>query len=176
MLNRRHFVFGLSAVPAAAWSSARMQACLFRRRRCIQFLRNCPCPPAAQATQYQPEVVLERQKPLPACIFIWLDGGPSTIDMWDLKSDAGTRGPFRPIPTAGGMEICEHLPKTAKVMDKLSIVRSMSTREASHSRASYYAHTGCVPNPTVDYPSVGAVIAQTLGPKRRDFKLPASSP
>src|ERR671936_639509 len=55
-----------------------------------------------------------------AVILLWLAGGPATIDMWDLKPDApdGIRGQFKPIPTsAPGVEICEHLPQTAKVMD-----------------------------------------------------------
>ena len=62
-------------------------------------------------------------------IQIWLGGGASTIDMWDLKPDApaNIRGEFRPIPTkADGVQICEHLAKTAGVMDRCAIVRSLS--------------------------------------------------
>ena len=69
-----------------------------------------------------------------ACILLWMDGGPSTIDIWDLKPGTSTGGEFKPISTAGDMQISEHMPLTAKVMDKLSIVRSMSTREADHNR------------------------------------------
>src|SRR3954463_358199 len=76
----------------------------------------------------------EIKKNKKAAIMLWMDGGPSTIDIWDLKPGAPTGGQFKPISTAGGMQICEHLPQVAKIMDKLSIIRSMSTREADHAR------------------------------------------
>src|SRR4051812_15405897 len=72
----------------------------------------------------------EIKKNKKAAIMLWMDGGPSTIDLWDLKPGAPTGGQFKPISTAGDMQICEHLPQIAKIMDKLSIIRSMSTREA----------------------------------------------
>src|SRR5262249_3162390 len=65
-----------------------------------------------------------------SAILMWMGGGPSTMDIWDLKPGASTGGPFRPIKTKGDVEICEHMPETAKVFDKLSVIRSMSTREA----------------------------------------------
>src|ERR1700758_1169641 len=64
-----------------------------------------------------------------ACILLWLGGGPPSIDMWDMKPGSKNGGEFKPIRTSAGYEICEHLSKTAKVASKLSIVRSMSTRE-----------------------------------------------
>lgn len=115
----------------------------------------------------------ESVQPRPACILVWLDGGPSTIDIWNLPSDRRTRGPFGTIPTAGEMEINECLLRTADVMDEFSIVRSMSTREVSHERGYYYAHTGFAPNPNVKHPSAGAVIAQQLAASRSDLKLPS---
>ncbi len=107
-----------------------------------------------------------------SAIMLWMGGGPSTIDLWDLKPGASTGGPFKPIATAGDMQICEHLPQIAKVMDKLSIVRSMSTREADHQRGRYYMHTGYVPNPSVDYPSYGAVVAHELHSQRPELEIP----
>src|SRR5688572_8425296 len=98
-----------------------------------------------------------------AAILLWMSGGPSTMDIWDLKPGAPTGGQFRPISTAGDVQICEHMPMTAKVMDKLSIVRSMSTREADHMRGRYYMHTGYVPNPNIEHPSYGAVVSHELG-------------
>src|SRR5439155_2856791 len=68
----------------------------------------------------------ELKKNHKAAILLWMSGGPSTIDIWDLKPGASTGGQFKPISTAGDMQICEHMPMTAKVMDKLAIVRSMS--------------------------------------------------
>lgn len=107
-----------------------------------------------------------------SAILLWMSGGPSTMDIWDLKPGATTGGPFRPISTAGDMQICEHMPLTAKVMDKLSIVRSMSTREADHMRGRYYMHTGYVPNPNIEHPSYGAVLAHELYDQRPDLQIP----
>ena len=100
----------------------------------------------------------ELKKNHKSAILLWMSGGPSTMDIWDLKPGAPTGGPFKPISTAGDVQICEHMPLTAKVMDKLAIVRSMSTREADHNRGRYYMHTGYVPNPNIEHPSYGAVI------------------
>jgi uncharacterized protein (DUF1501 family) len=107
-----------------------------------------------------------------AAILLWMSGGPSTMDIWDLKPGASTGGPFRPIRTKGDMEICEHMPKTAEVMDKLSIIRSMSTREADHQRGRYYMHTGYVPNPNVEHPSYGSVLSHELYDQRKDLEIP----
>ena len=107
-----------------------------------------------------------------SAILLWMGGGPSTIDLWDLKPGAATGGPFKPIATSGNMQICEHLPMMAKNMDKMSIVRSMSTREADHNRGRYYMHTGYVPNPNVQHPSYGSVIAHELASQRPELEIP----
>jgi hypothetical protein len=106
-----------------------------------------------------------------AAILLWMSGGPSTMDIWDLKPGAATSGPFRPISTAGDVQICEHMPQTAKVMDKLSIVRSMSTAEADHNRGRYYMHTGYKPGP-IEHPSYGSVISHELSDQRPDLAIP----
>jgi uncharacterized protein (DUF1501 family) len=108
-----------------------------------------------------------------ACILLWLGGGPPTIDMWDLKPGSKNGGEFKPIATSGSFQICEHMPKVAKIASKLSIVRSMSTREADHGRGRYYLHTSYVPNPTVIHPSFGSVVSRELGPKRPWLEVPA---
>jgi hypothetical protein len=107
-----------------------------------------------------------------SAILLWMSGGPSTMDIWDLKPGASTGGPFQPIATAGDVQICEHMPLTAKVMDKLAIVRSMSTREADHDRGRYYMHTGYVPNPNIEYPSYGSVISHELIDQRPNLEIP----
>jgi len=107
-----------------------------------------------------------------AAILLWMGGGPSTMDIWDLKPGSNNGGPFRPISTAGDVQICEHMPMMAKNMDKLSIVRSMSTREADHMRGRYYMHTGYVPNPNVKHPGYGSVIAHELSATREDLEIP----
>jgi hypothetical protein len=107
-----------------------------------------------------------------SAILLWMSGGPSTMDIWDLKPGTSTGGPFQPIATAGDVQICEHMPLTAKVMDKLAIVRSMSTREADHDRGRYYMHTGYVPNPNIEYPSYGSVISHELIDQRPNLEIP----
>ncbi len=109
-----------------------------------------------------------------ACILMWMGGGPPTIDLWDLKPGSKNGGEFKPIETAAaGTQVSELLPQTAKVMDQLSIVRSMSTREADHGRGRYYMHTAYVPNPTVVHPTFGSVVSHELGGERTELELPA---
>lgn len=107
-----------------------------------------------------------------SAIMLWMGGGPSTIDLWDLKPGAATGGPFKPISTTGDVQICEHLPKIAQQMKHLSIIRSMSTREADHNRGRYYMHTGFVPNPNIEHPSYGSVIAHETASQRQDLEIP----
>ncbi|MFN3192886.1 MAG: DUF1501 domain-containing protein [Aureliella sp.] len=107
-----------------------------------------------------------------SAILLWMGGGPATIDLWDLKPGTSTGGPFRPISTTGDLQICEHLPQIAKQMHNLSVVRSMSTREADHGRGRYYMHTGFVPNPNIEHPSYGSVISHELMADRNDLEIP----
>jgi uncharacterized protein (DUF1501 family) len=97
-----------------------------------------------------------------SAILLWLNGGPPTIDMWDLKPGAPTAGPLKPIATTGDYQISELMPQLATQLKHLSVVRSMSTREADHERGRYYMHTGYVPNPSVEHPSYGSVVAHEL--------------
>jgi hypothetical protein len=114
----------------------------------------------------------ELKKNRKAAILLWMSGGPSTMDIWDLKPGAATGGPFRPISTTGDVQISEHMPMTAQVMDRLSIVRSMSTREADHQRGRYYMHTGYTPSPNIEHPSYGAVVSHELIDQRPELEIP----
>ena len=105
-------------------------------------------------------------------IMLWMNGGPPTIDMFDLKPNAPTGGPLKPISTTGSGEICERLPLLAKQMKHLSVIRSMSTREADHTRGRYYLHTGFVPNPNVVHPSYGSVVANQLEGQLAGLEIP----
>ncbi|MCA9031567.1 MAG: DUF1501 domain-containing protein [Planctomycetaceae bacterium] len=112
-----------------------------------------------------------------AVIQIWLAGGPSHIDMYDLKPSAPAeyRGEFRPIPTnVDGIEISEHLPHQAKVMDKLAIVRSAYHTNAGHGMGSQWMLTGWQPTIEVNnniFPACGSVVARLKG--ANDAALPA---
>lgn len=100
-----------------------------------------------------------------AVILVWLNGGPATIDMWDLKPDAPEeiRGEFKPIATkADGVRICEHLPKTAAVMDRAVLVRSLAHSITAHDQGAVYLATGHPPTPATQYPSLGALASRLL--------------
>jgi len=106
-----------------------------------------------------------------SAILLWMGGGPPTIDMWDMKPGASTGGQHKPIATsADGVQISEHLPMMAKQMKHMAIVRSMSTKEADHNRGRYYMHTGYVPNPNIEHPGYGSVVAHELATK--DLEIP----
>ena len=112
----------------------------------------------------------ELKKNNKSVIMLWMGGGPSTMDIWDLKTGSPTGGPFRPINTSGDAQICEHMPLMAKQMHNMSIIRSMSTREADHMRGRYYMHTGYVPSPSMTHPSYGAVISHQL--RNNNIQIP----
>lgn len=114
----------------------------------------------------------ELKKNRKSAILLWMSGGPSTMDIWDLKPGANTGGEFRPISTSGDAQISEHMPMTAKQMHNMAIIRSMSTREADHGRGRYYMHTGYVPNPNIEHPSYGAVISHETIDQRPELEIP----
>lgn len=107
-----------------------------------------------------------------SAIMLWMSGGPSAMDIWDLKPGTNTGGPFKPISTSGDVQISEHMPLLAKQMHHMAIIRSMSTREADHNRGRYYMHTGYVPSPTIEHPSYGAVLSHELIDQRPDLEIP----
>jgi hypothetical protein len=109
-----------------------------------------------------------------SCLLIYLFGGPSQIDIWDLKPDAPElfRGEFRPIATsAPGVLICEHLPRLALQADRFCLIRSMRHEHPRHGWGLYYMLTGRKHNrpdldapPTPDdFPGLGALVNK-LGP------------
>ena len=107
-----------------------------------------------------------------ACILLWMEGGPSQKDTFDMKPGTKDAGEFKPISTSvPGIEISEHFPKFARHMHHAAILRSMSTPEGAHARAKYYMHTGYREGVGgLTYPSLGAIASAELG--RDDFPLP----
>jgi hypothetical protein len=104
-----------------------------------------------------------------AVILFWLGGGPSHLDMYDLKPDASAefRGEFNPIKTnVPGIDIGEHLPYEAKQMDKMAIVRSAFHTNAGHGMGAHWMLTGWVPTIEINdnlNPSCGSVVAKMRG-------------
>jgi hypothetical protein len=102
----------------------------------------------------------EMKKKQKSLIIMWMAGGPPTIDMFDMKPDSQNGGPHRPKSTAAtGIEITEHMPITAKQFRNLSIIRSLNSKEGDHDRGTRMMNTGRAPNPLLDYPSIGSVLA-----------------
>ena len=99
----------------------------------------------------------QKQKSL---IILWMSGGPTTIDLWDMKPGTANGGEHRPKATAAsGVEITEHLPKVASQFKNLSIIRSLSTTEGDHARGTFLMNHGRRPDPLVAYPSIGSILA-----------------
>lgn len=104
------------------------------------------------------------------CVLLFLNGGPSHLDMWDMKTNAGDgiRGEFQPISTSlPGYQMCEHLPRMAKQMHLATVVRSMNHRvNNSHAAAVYASLTGHDRGEqgggtkSTDHPSLGGIMAK----------------
>jgi hypothetical protein len=99
-----------------------------------------------------------------SCILLWMNGGPSQMDTFDLKPGHANGGPFKEIATAApGVRFSEYLPQLAKHADRLAIIRSMSTREGEHLRGTILLHTGYLGEGQVRYPTLGSLVAKELG-------------
>lgn len=110
-------------------------------------------------------------KPPRSCILLWMNGGPSQLDTFDLKPGHVNGGPFAEIQTSTpGVRISEHLPNVARWTHRLAIVRSMTNKEADHGRATYFVRTGRPPQGPLQYPALGSVIAKERG--ATDSSLP----
>ena len=104
-------------------------------------------------------------------IQIWLSGGPSQIDMWDMKPEMPLeiRGPFKPISTsAPGIHICEHMPLQAAMMEKFAIIRSMDASASNHTPITFQAANPKAQRTDIGrqgggYPSMGSVAAKFRG-------------
>lgn len=102
----------------------------------------------------------EMKKKQKSLIILWMAGGPPTIDMWDMKPGSNNGGPHKPKSTAvSGIEISEHLPIVARQMKNLSIIRSLNSKEGDHNRGTQTMNTGRQPNPLLDFPALGSVLA-----------------
>lgn len=110
------------------------------------------------------EAAKDAKKKNKSCILLWMNGGPSQIDTFDLKTGHANGGPVKGIDTAvEGIKITENLPKLAKHMKDMAIIRSMSSKEADHGQGSIYVHTGYEPRGPIQYPTLGSLVAKEIG-------------
>jgi hypothetical protein len=99
-----------------------------------------------------------------SCILLWMNGGPSQMDTFDLKPGHVNGGPYKEIQTSvPGIKVSELLPRIARHAHELAIIRSMSTREGEHSRGMHYMRTGYLAQGPVHYPALGSLVAKELG-------------
>ena len=107
-----------------------------------------------------------------AVILLWMTGGPSHIDTWDVKPDMPSeiRGPFKDIRTKSpGVHICEYLPKQAAMMDRFTLIRSVDCRESNHEPNAVMQTANLAAEPRTNprghfYPAIGSVVAKLRGP------------
>jgi hypothetical protein len=106
-----------------------------------------------------------------SCILLWMAGGPSQFETFDPKPGAETQGPTRAISTGTpGVQIAEHWVRVARATNELAIIRSMTSREGNHGRATYLLHTSYPPSGGIVHPGIGSIVARELG--RANFDLP----
>jgi hypothetical protein len=120
----------------------------------------------ASASGWMPQLAAQATaagKPHKRCILLWMSGGPSQLETFDPKPGHENGGPTKAIETSvPGIQISEHLPQVAKVMNHLAPIRSMSTKEGDHTRATCFLRTGYLPQGPIRYPSVGSLLAREL--------------
>jgi hypothetical protein len=105
-----------------------------------------------------------------SCILLWMNGGPSQMDTFDLKPGTPNGGPFKETQTsAPGLKISEHLPQLAKHGHEMAVIRSMSTKEGDHTRATFLMRTGNLPQGAIEYPTLGSLLSKELGDERSEL-------
>jgi hypothetical protein len=108
-----------------------------------------------------------------ALIILWMGGGMSHIDTFDPQPGSEIGGPFAAIDTtAEGIRIAEHLPLLGRQFKHLSLIRSLTSSEGEHDRATYQMHTGYVPLASVKHSTLGSIIARYRGRSQGDPALP----
>lgn len=108
--------------------------------------------------------------PKRSCILLWMNGGPSQTDTFDLKSNHANGGPVQAISTrVPGMAISEYLPEMSKWAEHLAVVRSMSTREGDHGRARQNLRTGYSPQGSIQFPVFGSVVSNEYANRQSDL-------
>ncbi|MFM8252309.1 MAG: DUF1501 domain-containing protein [Planctomycetota bacterium] len=123
-----------------------------------------PIAPLGWSRILSPAGAAELQQKRKQVLFIWIDGGMSQLESWDPKPGTIFGGPFRAIPTSvPGTQVSELLPRTAKWMHELTVVRSLCTKDNSHSAGVARIQRGDPKNRGVTYPFFGSAVANLLG-------------
>jgi hypothetical protein len=149
VINRRHFVQTIALGTAGLAGSASIP---------ISF------------TDWMAVHAADLRKRQMACILLWMAGGPSQLETFDPKPGTEHGGETKAIPTAvPGVSIAEGWKHTAKVMNEIALVRSMTNKEGNHQRATYQLHTGYVPSATIKHPNIGCSMVSEMGESQFDL-------
>jgi RNA polymerase sigma factor (sigma-70 family) len=138
----------------------------------VPALGDDPARPPAKKTDKEPQAGT-KEKPTPKandrarhCIILWMGGGPSQMDTFDLKPKSDNGGPFKEIDTTvKGMRISEHLPELAKQAEHLAVIRTLTHTDGDHTRATLLMRTGHALDPDTDWPCLGSLLAHELAGK-----------
>jgi hypothetical protein len=104
------------------------------------------------------------------CILLWMNGGASQFETFDMKPGRSTGGLFRPIASnVAGTQVCELMPKMAQKMDRIAVIRSMRTSQVDHPGGIYLMHTGYQPSANIRYPEIGSIVAKYHGVEGADL-------
>ena len=140
-MNRRHFMTHMAGLSAMTVPG-------------LTFLSNLKA---------QSETMKKNGKSL---IVLWMSGGPTTLDLWDPKYGHPNGGAFKAMNTAAsGVQVTEHLPRSAKLAHKYTIIRSMTHKTPVHVPACGLILSGHVPLSSITHPCVGSVVSKELGPR-----------
>src|SRR3954464_9894906 len=105
-----------------------------------------------------------------SCTLLGMPGGPSQTDTFDPKPGHANSGPFKPIEsTVPRMLLGPHLPQLARQAKDLAVIRSMSSKEGDHGRATYYLRTGYLPQGPVRHPTLGSLVANEFEDKSAEL-------
>jgi len=105
-----------------------------------------------------------------ACILLWMAGGPSQFETFSPKPSHANGGATKAISTAvPGIEVAENFPHMAQVMADAAIIRSMTSKEGSHPRASFLLHTGYLPAASIKPPTLGSLVSQAIGDRQSEL-------
>ena len=149
VINRRHFVQTIALGTAGLAGSATIP---------ISF------------TDWMAVHAADLRKRQMACILLWMAGGPSQLETFDPKPGTEHGGETKAITTAvPGISIAEGWGHTAKVMNEIALVRSITNKEGNHQRATYQLHTGYVPSATIKHPHLGCSMVSEMGESQFDL-------
>ncbi|MDA7916152.1 DUF1501 domain-containing protein [Verrucomicrobia bacterium] len=113
----------------------------------------------------------KKNAPAKSVIVLWMAGGPSQLETFDPHPNTAIAAGIGAIPTSiKGIQLAQGMPHTAEVMEHISLIRSVTSKEGDHERASYNVKTGYRPNPSLKHPSIGAILSHQI--PNPDIEIP----